>query len=236
MMRSLVLLVLLAGCAAVPQSPPPGMPQSVGAPRVNSGDSWVYQQRDGYTALPRGTVRYSVVEVRDASFVVELSGDGAPPIARETYTRDWNWIEKPIVTGVNYRYEPAYPAFAFPLEAGRTWKSTVNATDPRTGKTHRMQIHGAVIGWERVKVPAGEFDTLHVRRLVYAGDHDHFRGETHIAEHDWYAPAIGQFVKHQHSSGYRDNMRGSDGLFDDGGWINGDWIIAELVSYQAARR
>ena len=72
--------------------------------------------------------------------------------------------------------------------------------DPATGRTNRVRIDGKVLGWERVKVPAGDFDALKIERYVYAGNAGFFRTEERIREYDWYAPQAG-----------RDRRRRSDG-------------------------
>jgi hypothetical protein len=128
----------------------------------------------------------------------------------------------------NFRYEPPYPALPFPLEAGKTWRSYVKATDPATGRVNRVRIDGAVLGWERVKVPAGEFDALVVRRVVYAGNHDHFLSEEYITEVDWYSPGAG-IVKHSSRSGHIDTRLGCDRVCNQ--WINSGWNVAELLSH-----
>lgn len=230
MKRSLapLALVIAAGCASpLPQTPPAGLPARVDPPLVRAGEEWAYSYRDGYTGMPKGTVGYRIVAVKDDAVVVEVSHDGRR--STEVYTRAWGWRERPMTNLQSFRFEPAYPALPFPLEAGKTWRSYVSATDPATGRVNRVRIDGAVLGWERVRVPAGEFDALKIQRLVYAGNHDGFRGEERIAELDWYAPALGRVVRHESSSGHLDRSRGCDDVFSDCNWIRGDWNVLELV-------
>lgn len=232
MQRTLILsaLLLAAGCATpLPQNPPAGIPAQVTAPEIRVGDDWRYAFHDGYTKLPRGTLEYRVSAVQGDSVTVQVRHEGRE--STELYTREWNWRERPMTNLQNFRYQPAYPALPFPLEAGKTWQAYVNATDPATGRVNRVRVDGTVLGWERVKVPAGEFDALKVRRLVYAGNYDHFRSQEYISEFDWYAPKLGQIVKHMSSSGYIDKARGCD--FDPScQWVNNDWNMVELVSYR----
>jgi hypothetical protein len=47
-----------------------------------------------------------------------------------------------------------------------------------------------VLGWETVKVPAGEFRAMKVERTMYLGDYETFRGITQRTETEWYAPDI----------------------------------------------
>jgi hypothetical protein len=225
----LCALLFLSGCATpLPQTPPAGIPASIVAPEVRVGDSRTYQLHDGYTRIAKGTYRYTVTAIEPQRMSVQVTRDGQPA-GTQVFTRDWNWIEKPMTNLQNFRYSPPYPALPFPLEAGKSWQAYVQATDPATGKSNRVRIDGEVLGWERVKVPAGEFDALKVRRVVYAGNEDYDRGEEHIREIDWYAPLLGQSVKQVSSSEYLDKRAScDDGYCDD--WVRNDWNVMELVS------
>lgn len=231
----LSVLLLVAGCATpLPQTPPAGMPSSVMAPEVRIGDGWQYSLHDGYTRLPGGVLEYRVQAAQGDTVTVEFQHDGQPSTQR--YTRDWNWRERPMTNLQNFRYEPAYAALPFPLEAGKSWRAYVKATDPVTGEAHRVRIDGKVLGWERVKVPAGEFDALKVRRLVYAGNEDTVRGEENITEIDWYAPRLGGIVRHESASGYHDKRASCDGRMPGCGWIRNSWNVVELTAHRPGTR
>lgn len=225
------VLLVAAGCATpLAQVPPAGLPAQVAAPETRAGGDWKYTLHDGYTRLPRGTLEYRVSAVQGDTITVQLRHDGRESTQR--YTRDWNWRERPMTNLQNFRYDPPYPALPFPLAAGKTWRAFVKATDPADGRVNRVRIDGTVLGWERVKVPAGEFDAIVVRRLVYAGNEDYFRTEERISELDWYAPKIGAIVKHASSSGYFDKTAGCDER-SCGAWVRNDWNVVELVSAPA---
>lgn len=226
------LAFLTAGCAApLMQTPPPGIPPELAAPPVRPGDGWSYALHDGYTRLPLGTVAYHVSAVEDDRITVERRHGNRT--STEHYTRDLNWRERPMTNLPNFRYDPPYAALPFPLAAGKTWRAYVNATDAATGRKHRVRIDGKVLGWERVRVPAGEFDALVVRRIVYAGNEDTTRGEENITEVDWYAPALGGIVRHASSSAYFDKMSSCDERSCHA-WVRNDWNVAELVSHRRA--
>ncbi|HXF67522.1 MAG TPA: hypothetical protein VNK67_12605 [Burkholderiales bacterium] len=233
---------LLAACAApLPQQPPAGMPAQVPAPEVRAGDTWTYRVRDAYTGLPRGEQSYRVAEVAAQRVKVIAELEGA---AREEqlYDRHWNWLRRPATNLQSFEYSPAYPAFDFPLAAGKRWSAQVIATDPADGRRFPVSIHAQVLGWERVKVPAGEFDALKVKRQVFF---DYWvlgvRGRSEIVEYDWYAPAVKQVVRREASSMYLSYLYGGAGRAglllvskeDDGGprFVRDDWLVAELVSY-----
>jgi hypothetical protein len=230
-------LLALVGCATLlPQNPPAGLPAQVPAPNIQVGDRWSYAVHDGYTKLPKGTVEYRVSAV--AGDIVTTEVRHRERVTTEHYTRDGGWREKPMTNLQNFHYDPPYPALPFPLEAGKSWRAYVKATDPATGRTNRVRIDGTVLGWERIRVPAGEFDAIKVRRVVYAGNFDYFRSEERIVELDWYSPQVGMLVKMERSSEYYDARSGcgNGGLL--GGYcgpVSNDWNVSELVGRQDRR-
>ena len=149
------------------------------------------------------------------------------------FASGWNGLEHPLTNLQRFRFAPAFPAYAYPLAPGKTWYTVINATDPVTQRTYRVHTRGRVLGWERVRVPAGEFDALKVERYVYAGNSDAVRSQETIIETDWYVPELKRAARSQASSEHFDNSRGGG---DTGGGeyplrVRGDWLVAELVRY-----
>lgn len=235
-----LLLVLLTACAAPTYPPPPGVAANVAAPALNVGDAWRYAVQDGYTHLPRGSVDYRVTRIDGDTATVEVRSEDR--VATELYTRAGNWLRRPATNMQDFSYSPPYEAFAFPLAVGKTWKARSIATDPADGRSFPVTIQGAVLSWQRVRVPAGEFDALKVRRHVYL---DYWRqtvrGQSIIEEVEWYAPAVNRVVRREASSRYLSYIYGERagavmrvGGMDDGGgprYIPDEWLVYELVSY-----
>lgn len=226
-----LLALLLAGCATAPVDVPPGAPASVPPPEVKAGDFWEYQVHDAYTGFDRGLYRLEVMQVQAGRITVQVSHDGAP-LETRVYAPGWRGLEHPLPNLQRFAYEPAFPALEFPLEPGRTWRTIVTSTDPVTGRSYRTHVHGRVVGWERVKVPAGEFDALRVQREVFAGNAQYFKTQEEIRETEWYVPAIRRSVRKQARSQHFDTSMGGG---EDGGEyplrIRGDWLIGELVRH-----
>jgi hypothetical protein len=253
--RVMALVLLLAGCAApLSQVPPSGMPAAVPAPDIRVGDVWTYHVRDGFTGTARGEQRHEVVEV--SGDYVRVAGILERGDGTQLYDRAWNWLRRPATNLQTFEYAPAYQAFAFPLAAGKRWHQRLVATDPADGRRFPVWIDGAVVGWERVKVPAGEFDALKVERTVYFEYWEYaVRGRSRIRETEWYAPAAKQAVRKEARSQYwrliaaddrpgfvqvrngragrAGGGRGLLGGRDDGGprYVEDDWLIYELASY-----
>lgn len=233
-MKSLLALLVtaaLVACAA-PLTPPTGpVPASVTAAPVKVGDFWEYSVRDAYTGLPFGMYRYDVVHSDAQNVAVEVRRNGQL-VDTYVYSPGWNPSEMPITNVQRLKFQTPFPAFPFPLEPGKTWSSVVKALDPQNGRTYNVHVLGKVIGWDHVRVPAGEFDALKVRRYVYAGNAVSFRSQEEIIQYDWYAPSVRRVVKEEGTSKHTDYSR-SEGMGAEGMplVVRGDWLIGDLVAY-----
>jgi len=230
---AVILCSIILGCAVPPEaSTPPAGVATVPGPTIRAGEYWEYAVRDRYTGSPRGLYRFTVRQAVANLLMVEVTRDGER-IDTHTYTPDWSGLEHPLRNLQRFRYSPPYPAYVFPLYPGKRWRSVVSATDVQTGKTYRMHVHASVGGWRRMRIPAGEFDALEVRRSIYAGNAEFFNSQEEIVETDWYAPSVGYLVASEGSSSHVDTSRSGGGRGDPPLRVRGDWLIAELVRYSA---
>ena len=202
-----------------------------------AGDTYTYRIFNGYNNEVRGQIRYRVDKIDADRIAVSVTTDTptAGAARTEVYTKEGNWLRHPVTNHdqpVEYEFAQAYPAYVFPLDSGKSWSVRVNAIDPATGRRNSVRVDGEVLGSERISVPAGAFDTIKIRRYVYAGDWDGFRFETNITEIDWYAPALGRPVRSESNSGYLHPSRCGRGACRP---IRGDWNVMELVEASTAK-
>ncbi len=202
-----------------------------------AGDTNVYRLINAYNKETRGQISYRVDTVDAGRIVMAVTTEipGLSTATTEVYTPDGNWLRHPVTNRdqpVDYEFAPAYPAYQFPLEPGKEWSVRVNAVNPATGESHSVRIDATVVGTERIRVPAGEFDTIKIRRSIYAGDSKMYLRllETNISELEWYAPSLGRHVRLISDSFYRDQSRRQASQI-----MRGDWTIHELVSAPPAR-
>jgi hypothetical protein len=199
-----------------------------------AGSTYVYRIVNGYSKEIRGQLHYRVERVDPAAYTVKVSPDTAAAgwERTEIHTREGNSLQRLIESHgnkVEYLFASAYPAYVFPLEPGRSWSTRVNATVPGKSGVRSVRVDGKVLGAERIRVPAGEFDTVKVRRLVYPGDPESFRTETRIVEFEWYAPALGRAVRTEVRSEYMDMSQCGGGERGGSCIFYGDWDVYELV-------
>jgi hypothetical protein len=228
---SLFACVVLTGCAMPPEAAPPVGAATVPGPAIQQGQFWEYAVRDAYTGFPRGLYRYSVARVDGNRIVVDVFRDGER-VDAFIYTPGWNGLEHPLPNLQRFRFDPPFPAYDFPLYPGQSWRRVVRSTDPATGRSYNTHVHASVGGWRRIRVPAGEFDALEVRRFVYAGNAEFFQLQEEIVQIDWYAPAVGYVVATESNSSHLDTSRSGGGRGRPLR-VRGDWLIAELVRHGA---
>lgn len=178
--------------AALLAAPLAALAQSAAAPAVAAGQSWTYRAINDYNRLPLGEVTRQVTRTGDGIEVSVRVGDMERP-AR--LARPGALAEGPLNDRASGALSPALEVMPFPLEPGKRWSQTVQRRDPATGELREVRVDGRVVGWETVRVPAGEFRALRVERRMRLGDWDQFRGETWRAETEWFVPEVGAPVK-----------------------------------------
>jgi hypothetical protein len=219
----------LASCATGSSGPPPPNATTAPLPVPRPGEYWEFAVRDAYIGEARGLYRYSVTRIDANQTVVEVARDGQR-MDTYVYAPGWNAIEQPLTNLQRFRYEPPFPSFEFPLYAGQRWSQVVRATDPASGRSYRVHVQASVGGWQRMRVPAGEFEALEVRRYVYAGNAEYFKLQEEIFQRDWYAPTLGYVVMSEGNSSHIDTSRSGGGRGRPLR-VRGDWLIAELVRH-----
>ena len=214
------------------------MPVSIAATAPATGDAYVYRLVNGYNSETVGHIRHEVTEARTAQGAVVSVTMDKPSLGltyTEIHTPEGQWMRHPLDNhgiAVEYEFTPALPVYLSPLAAGKSWSMRVNAKVPGENTNRSVRIDGEVLGNERIRVPAGEFDTVKIRRIIYPGDARDFKTETHIVEFDWYAPALGRSVRSETRSSWRALSGCRRGYCD----YRGDWNVLELTEAHAATR
>jgi hypothetical protein len=211
-------------------------PLAIAAPAA--GDAYVYRVVNGYNNETIGHQRHDITAASTAqgqvvSVTVDTPALGLP--RTEMLTADGHWVRHPLDShglATDYEFAPALPVAPSPLAAGQSWSVRVNAKVPSANTSRSVRVDGDVLGNERIRVPAGEFDTVKIRRIIYPRDAGDFKTETRIIETDWYAPALGRSVRTETRSNWRAQQSCRRGYCD----YHGDWHIVELTEARTATR
>jgi hypothetical protein len=179
-MRPRVLLVPLALALLAGSAPA----QSTDRPSVRVGDQWSFVV---YYGTPSKQPNRTWVITAVTPTGIEGTENGEPLML----TPDLNVLESP-------RHTDSHPrALSFPLEVGKRWQYASNWVFKPKGSRGRAVVDVAVLGHEKIVVPAGEFAAFklvaHGTIRGISGINSQIDAETSATY--WYAPAARAIVK-----------------------------------------
>jgi len=162
----------------------PALAQKADRPATKVGDRWHFVL---YYTVPSTTPNRVWVVTSVAPTGIEGTENGEPL----RLTPELNVLESP-------RQKESNPkALSFPLEVGKQWGYATDWVFKAKGSNGSSIVGVEVVGHERVRVPAGEFDAF---KLVAKGSlhgtspiNSQYAGETTTTY--WYAPDARAIVK-----------------------------------------
>jgi hypothetical protein len=158
--------------------------QTADRPDTQVGDQWKFAV---YYAVPSATPSRTWLITSISAAGIEGTENGEPL----RLTRDLNVIESPRTRESNPRL------LAFPLAVGKRWNYATEWVFKPKGSTGKSVVDVAVVAYEKVTVPAGEFDAFRLTsREALSGTSpigSQYAGET--TRTYWYAPAARAVVK-----------------------------------------
>ncbi len=187
-LSALILSALCAGAAA--QSPAP-------RPTVKVGEVGIYDfhlRADNQRRELTTTV--TLVDGNQIRTRIQQPGASTPEV-EAVYDAEWN----AMVSATGSRLEPVQRLLAFPLEAGKSWKSSFQITGADGGRS-RGDSDVTVVGFEKVRTPAGEFDAWKVQAKGWINGVS-WQGSFPITQSIWYAPALNRIVRIETKEGRR---------------------------------
>ncbi len=174
--------VALAAPSARPQIFTVGQP--VPRPEITVGMRWRFQVFD----LMARSRRDAVIEVQSVTDSRIYTG-GSQGSSLQVWDRHWN-----LLRDGDTEYSSPYPALEFPLTPGKKWRNEIRY-EFMSG-TWLQQTDAHIVGWEKLKVPAGAFDVLKIEVRGH-WRHEHVRHLTSgtINEVLYYAPQTANIIK-----------------------------------------
>ena len=165
------------------------------APAVKVGDRWKAEQTDRRTGAKESEFDRRVTAVTP-SRIEGTENDGT-----FVWTAELNGLESPTVT-----ISGDAKTLSFPLEVGKKWEYKFNFVNKVNAIKGRQQLSAHVVAYEKVKVPAGEFDAF---KIEYAGfwNNDTNGRSGRLKNTGWYAPSAKSVVKFELDDGYNNWVR-----------------------------
>ncbi|MGH8726980.1 MAG: hypothetical protein ACREV9_02210 [Burkholderiales bacterium] len=202
-MRSIPVLLLVASCATAVERLP--------VPETQVGDRWTYQKLNAHNGNAAGTVNYEVLGLDGEAVRFQISDN--KNVTTQTWPRQWNQFE--LVDGRRFVYD-----------AGEVSGKTT-AFNPATNEKVSIKIQTSFLGREKIRVPAGEFDTLKILRNIYIDDREWWKSQTRVRQISWHSPSAAQFVKQESQPSYFDLRRSRHDTLIEGDWNR--WVLTDYA-------
>ena len=171
-----------------------------GAPRAELptfkvGDRWKFEQTDRRTGIKESEHDLQVTSVSPAQIEGNENGEKF----------SWSPDLTPSESAVSTFPEPP-KLFSFPLEVGKKWDYKSSWVNKKNTGKGRQQMEVIVVGYEKVKVPAGEFDAYKIEtKGFWNNDANRRNGSMKVIR--WYAPAARASVRIEYDDGYNNWVR-----------------------------
>lgn len=164
----------------------PALAQKADRPAMKVGDAWQFAAY--YTPPPPSKPNLNWVITAVTPTGITGTENGAPL----KLTPDLNMITSPRSDNSDLKL------LSFPLEVGKKWTFANDFLQKDVSYKGRSDMDVAVIGYEKVRVPAGEFDAFKLEAKGKSGVGGAANpGSTTVARTYWYAPAARAIVKHE---------------------------------------
>ena len=164
-----------AGLSACATSTPtlPGDVKTAPAPCVRVRDRWRYVGINRYNQLPIGELMTEVLEISPVLRVSNQYSDGRPA-ADDLYSSAWNVVQQ---THYDLTEQFAQPVPILPsrLEPGASERLKTTYRALNTERQLFWSVYVDARNWEKIRVPAGEFDCLRIERRMWFSHSDVFR-------------------------------------------------------------
>lgn len=196
-----ILAVLVAPFVHAQQIAPANttvaQPATAERPSIKVGDSWTYEKIDNWRNVVQEKYAMDVSMVSDKEIQLTRKSEKSGAVANVTETLDLNTL-----TGLSgsdgspIRYSPDNGTYAFPLSVGKTWEMKSDFVKS-TGFHSSVTFTAKVVSFEKVQVPAGEFDAF---KITYTGGYRGMwpngnSGTGSMKMTIWYAPSVKGAVK-----------------------------------------
>jgi hypothetical protein len=209
-------------------------PKNAGAkPKVSVGDTWEYAEINRYNNLRGAVVTHRVtsvdpiIRVAHSAKIGEQGQEQIVERREEIYDSLWTIKQEPAYDG-GLVFERPLPFLPTVFEAGQreVFQTSYKVDGLNALFYWRSQLFAA--GWERIKVPAGEFSALRIERTSWYAHPDTFRSDAVRRDIIWYSPEVNRWVRREWTGEYRSPGARRIPMQED-------WVRWDLLAYKRAK-
>ncbi len=162
------------------------------APKIRIGDSYTFEAENVSNSKLSYVATREVTAIEDNRLTMVTTNAKSGSERTTYYDRTWGYLGSGSSDNNGVSFSPALKYLDFPLSPGKKWTAQSTETDKKTGHQRQHTIIGMVEGWEKVQVPAGEFEALKIVLKTEVKDGDKVSPGSDVS---WYVPALRRSVK-----------------------------------------
>lgn len=222
----LSLLALPVGCGLQPLVPlrtqtvaGPTSPIQMRPPAL--GQSWTYKKLNSYNGEVVAIEREEVASL-SPRIVLERTTQAGVQLPQEHHLQ-WGQLLREPHWDYTQNYVDAVPLWPRELVVGASSQIRTDYRMDHFSYPFWIRVETVAKRWERVTLALGEFNALHIERLIGLQHQDFSRTSTTRWEHLWLVPEIGRWVARQLSGEYTTSGRRGGGSEDHFRWELTAW-------------
>lgn len=203
---------MLSACATRPVHRIAAPAGFIPKPAPLSGERWRYAVVNRYSGETIDEITATVSRVYPQT-TIELVDRNGKKLSSEIYASPWQILQEPIYNETLV-FEQPLPLVPETLAVGveETYETSFRLSG--SDNPHPWLVSLSVNGWERLKVPAGEYDAVRIDRHITFESPDLFRRGSRRIDTLWYAPAVNRWVERQWTGFYFEDGPDPFGFFD----------------------
>jgi hypothetical protein len=185
------------------------------------GQSWTYQKFNVYNSELIATEREDVVSISPRIILNRATASGTQ-LPQEQH-RQWGQLLREAHWDFAQNYVDAVPLWPQELAVGASSQIRTDYRLDNFSFPFWISVQAVVKRWEKVSLPLGDFDALHIERLIGLQHQDISRISTTRWDHIWLVPELGRWVVRQINGEYRTSGRRGGGREDYFRWELTAW-------------
>ena len=165
------------------------------------GQSWVYRKYNCYNSQLLDVVKEQVAKVGKDIQIVRNAKE--PAILSDEIHSEWGRVKRDSYWEMVQTYEKFVPHWLNGMKVGE--KEDFETYYFSDTSSFKYWLSGRIyfVGWEKVKLPAGTFDTMHFEKIIRLPQYDSFRLDTVRRDSIWLSPEVGRWVVRETNGEYR---------------------------------